>query len=325
MKLSANQPHSTAGRTGFRDRVASLGQRPLSAREIGVLQVNLGYRCNMGCGHCHLSAGQGRTESMSGATVRNVLTVLRENPIDTLDVTGGAPELNPAFRDLVAEARSLGKKVIIRTNLTVFFEQGMKDLPDFYKEKKVEVIASLPCYLEENVNAVRGRAAFAKSLDALRELNSLGFGREETGLALNLVYNPAGPFLPPLQAALESDYKKELKARYGISFTRLYTFTNMPLGRFRDSLAARGELEKYLSLLASAFNPAALDRVMCRSLLNVGWDGRLYDCDFNQALGMTVNAGGIRAIRDFDHQVLSARTIAVDDHCYGCTAGQGST
>jgi radical SAM/Cys-rich protein len=323
MKLVLKQLQSKTGGTGFRDRVAAMGAGPLRSREIKVLQVNLGYRCNMGCRHCHLSAGPGRTESMSRTTVQNVLAVLRENPVDTLDITGGAPELNPAFRDFVAGARSSGKKVIVRTNLTVFFESGMKDLPDFYKEQNVELIASLPCYLEENVAAVRGRGVFGKSLEALRTLNSLGFGREEQGLALNLVYNPGGPFLPPLQAALESDYKKELKTRYGIFFTRLYTFVNMPVGRFRDSLAQRGELEKYLSMLASAFNPAALDHIMCRSLLSVGWDGRLYDCDFNQALGMT--ADGIGSIADFNYQALSTRKIVVDDHCYGCTAGQGST
>lgn len=325
MKLSFNKVQSTTNKFSFRERVATIDEELLKAQGIKVLQVNLGYRCNMGCGHCHVSAGQGRPESMSRTTVRNVLDVLRENPIDTLDVTGGAPELNPAFRDLVAGARSLGKRAIIRTNLTVFFEQGMKDLPDFYKEQNVELIASLPCYLEGNVNAVRGRGAFEKSIEALRKLNKLGFGREEQGFVLNLVYNPGGPFLPPLQAALESDYKKELKARYGISFTRLYTFANMPAGRFRDSLIERRELEKYVSMLASAFNPAALDHIMCRSLLNVGWDGTLYDCDFNQALGVPVDPERTRTISYFDYSVLSRRNIAVDDHCYGCTAGQGST
>lgn len=310
------------GMTRFVEKVRSLDPEPLRAIGIKALQVNLGFQCNMACRHCHVSAGPARPEVMDRGIIDDVLKVLQKNPIDMLDVTGGAPELNPAFRYLVAEARKAGKRVIVRTNLTIFFEPGMEDLPEFYEEQGVELIASLPCYLEENVNAVRGRDAFHKSIEALRRLNARGFGNS---LPLSLVYNPGGPFLPPVQEALEADYKKELKTRYGISFTRLYTFTNMPIGRFRDSLIQRNELEKYTAMLASVFNPLTLGNIMCRSLVNVGWDGRLYDCDFNQAIGVTVSAGDSRTIRDFDYDKLLRRTIAVDEHCYGCTAGQGST
>ena len=310
---------------GFRDTVRSVHSGPLIARGLKVLQVNLGYRCNMACRHCHVSAGPDRSESMSRNTVDAVLRVLLKNPIETLDITGGAPELNPHFRTLVAEARKGGKRVIARTNLTIFFEQGMGDLPVFYRDHNVELIASLPCYLEDNITAVRGEGAFRKSIDALSKLNRLGYGSGNNAYPLSLVYNPAGPFLPPPQAALETDYKRELANRYGISFTRLYTFTNMPIGRFRESLIKSVTFEQYLDMLASAFNPATLDNIMCRSLVSVGWDGTLHDCDFNQVLGIPVSCDGPRTIHDFDLAALAKRNISSDDHCFGCTAGQGST
>ncbi len=313
----------SAGR--FEDRVRSVHSGPLEALELSVLQVNMGYRCNMACSHCHVSAGPGRSEMMDGNVVKAVLRVLKDNPIETLDITGGAPELNPHFRALVAGARDAGRRVISRTNLTIFFEPGMEDLPEFYSEQGVELIASLPCYLEENIDAVRGRGSFLKSIAALRRLNSLGYGNGSAGLPLSLVYNPRGAFLPPLQAALEADYRKELKDRFDISFTRLYAFTNMPVGRYRNALVREGDLGRYMDMLASAFNPATLDNVMCRHLVSVGWDGSLYDCDFNQALGLTVAPGVPRRIDEFDVAALSHRRIVADDHCYGCTAGQGST
>jgi radical SAM/Cys-rich protein len=262
---------------------------------------------------------------MDGETVGSILRVLQENPVGTLDITGGAPELNPHFRALVTGARKAGKRVISRTNLTIFFERGMDDLPEFYQEQGVELVASLPCYLEENVNRVRGNGAYHKSIDALRMLNRLGYGDKSSALSLSLVYNPGGAFLAPPQGALEADYKKELKSRFDISFTRLYAFTNMPIGRFRDFLARSGTLDAYREMLASAFNPATLDSIMCRSIVSVGWDGALYDCDFNQILGIGVTTDASRHIRDFDYAALSARRIAVDDHCFGCAAGQGST
>lgn len=263
---------------------------------------------------------------MGRDTAEAVLTALESKSIETLDITGGAPELNPHFRFLVYQAKKAGKKVIVRTNLTILAEPGMGDLPEFFLRQGVLLIASLPCYLEQNVSAVRGDGAFIKSIDALRSLNKVGIGLDKAdspGLAL--VYNPAGAFLPPQQKVLEADYKRELHARYGISFTRLYAITNMPIGRFRRSLLRRNEFEKYQALLASAFNPDAVDKVMCRTAVSVGWDGKLYDCDFNQALGIPVAPERHRTIREFDHRALSARTIAAGDHCYGCTAGQGST
>ncbi len=313
------------GASKFQDKVLSALGGPLIARGPTVLQVNLGCRCNMACGHCHVSAGPDRSETMDRGTMDAVLGALSESPIETLDITGGAPELNPFFRGLVAEARREGKRVICRTNLTIFYEQGMEDLPDFYSEQGVDLIASLPCYLEENITAARGAGAFKKSIDALRRLNSLGFGNGSPGKSLGLVYNPAGPFLPPVQSALEADYRRELKSRYGISFTRLYAFANMPIGRFREALVRNKAFEQYMEMLGSAFNPSTLENVMCRGLVSVGWDGRLFDCDFNQVLGLAVDPDSPRHVRDFDYEALSRRRIATDDHCFGCTAGQGST
>ena len=323
--MSNERGFTEMDRSQFSLTVQAARREPLTASGISVLQVNLGYRCNMACRHCHVSAGPARTETMDRKSIDAVLRVVRENPIETLDITGGAPEMSPFFRMLVRKTRTLHKRVIARTNLTIFSEPGMEDLPEFYLDQGVELIASLPCYLENNVNAVRGNGVYEKSIRALSKLNSLGYGLEPSGPPLSLVYNPGGPFLPPAQSALEADYKKELKNRFDISFTRLYAFTNMPIGRFRDHLVQTGDFEKYVEMLASAFNPAALDKVMCRSLVSVRWDGALFDCDFNQVLKLSVNGDRARHIRDFDYEALSRREIAVGDHCYGCTAGQGST
>lgn len=309
----------------FFDTVQTVRNEPLTADGIAVLQVNMGSRCNMVCNHCHVSAGPARNEVMDKDTMDAILQVLKDSTINTLDITGGAPELNPLFPELVTNARKMGKRIIARTNLTVFFEPGCAGFPEFYRDQEVELIASLPCYLESNVNGIRGNGAFQKSIDALRRLNSLGYGDEAGKLSLSLVYNPAGPFLAPSQSCLEVDYKRELKARYGIVFNRLFAFTNMPIGRFGDALVKSGSRGTYVDMLVSAFNPATLEKVMCRSLLSVGWDGRLYDCDFNQVLGTPVASGMPQHIRLFDHSALSRRKISVDDHCFGCTAGQGST
>ncbi len=325
MLTGKNKNSALPPRMRFADTVFSHTKKPPTAKGVKVLQVNLGYRCNMTCRHCHVAAGPGRPEMMNEKTIDAVLRSLLDHPIETMDVTGGAPELNPHFRRLVSEARKGGRRVIVRTNLTVMFEQGMQDLPEFYCDQDVELIASLPCYLEENIAAVRGAGSFQKSIDALRRLNNLGYGNGPFGRPLSLVYNPAGAFLPPLQGALEADYKRELKNRYGISFTRLYAFTNMPIGRFREALVREGSLEKYESLLASTFNPATLDNIMCRSLVSVGWDGRLFDCDFNQALNIPMVSGIPQHIDSFNVDALSHRTISLDNHCYACTAGQGST
>lgn len=314
-----------ASSSNFQDKVLATRGEPLRAEGIEVLQVNLGFRCNMACKHCHVEAGPARDQMMGCETADKVISTLAGSDIPTVDLTGGAPELNSQFRRLVAEARALGKRVIVRSNLTIFSEEGMQDLPGFYAENGVEVIASLPYYKESGVDRVRGKGTFQKSVEALRKLNSLGFGTDEGGMLLNLVYNPPGAFLPPGQETLEGEYRRDLGEKFGISFSRLFTFTNMPIGRFREFLVASGNLEPYMGKLISAFNPATLDGLMCRHLLSMGWDGSLYDCDFNLVLGLKVAEGCPDNIGDFDYQSLSTRTIAVGDHCFGCSAGQGST
>ena len=307
----------------FRDKILTVQSGPLYASGIDILQVNLGYACNMSCKHCHVSAGPARKEMMDQQNIEEVLKVLDENSIKLLDITGGAPELNPGFRYLVEQAKHIGCHVIARSNLTIFFENGMEDLFDFYSRNNVEIIASLPYYNEAGVDKVRGSGAFLKSISALQRLNSLGYGMDTK--RLNLVYNPQGAFLPPSQTTLEDEYRKELKRKYDISFHSLYTFANMPIGRFREFLVRSGNFNRYMEKLSDAFNPETLSGIMCRRLVNVGWDGALYDCDFNQMIGLRVLDGYPRTLRDFDHHLLSGRQLAVDDHCYGCTAGQGST
>ncbi len=309
----------------FREKVKHIQSQPIRASALNLLQVNLGYRCNMACKHCHVEAGPGRREVMESGTVRDVLGALIKSDIETLDITGGAPEFNPDFKYLVLEAKKAGRHVIVRTNLTIFFENSMDNLPEFYRESGVELIASLPYYLEDTVDRVRGKGTFEKSVKALRILNDLGYGRVSEGLKIHLVYNPHGAFLSLSQTALEQEYKKELLKRYGIFFNKLYAFANMPVGRFRDFLVRTGNLEKYMEKLKGAFNPETLSGVMCRHIINVGWDGRLYDCDFNQMTDICLLDGYPRHIKDFDSLRLSEREIAVDEHCYGCTAGQGSS
>jgi len=318
--LTPQRPSAIA----FTSRILAEGREPLRSLGIETLQVNVGYQCNQACSHCHIEAGPARSERMTQATAARVLQALAKSGIGTLDITGGAPELHPVTQTLVTEARRLGRRVIVRTNLTILSEPGMEDLPKFYREHDVELIASLPCYSEENVDRVRGSGTFTKCLEALGKLNALGYGRDGRA-PLSLVYNPAGPFLAPSQDALERDYKRELQTRYGITFTRLYAFTNMPIGRFRERLSRENGLNAYQDMLVSSFNSRTLDRLMCRRLISVGWDGALYDCDFNQALGLPVTEPAHAHIERFDHEVLSSRMIALDDHCYACTAGQGSS
>lgn len=308
----------------FNDRILNIRHHPLRAGGVDIFQVNLGYMCNMACKHCHISAGPDKDQQMDRETIETVLDVLKKNDFICLDVTGGAPELNPHFRYLVGKARDSGNHVIVRTNLTIFFEEGMEDLPEFYAKKSVELVASLPYYSENEVDRLRGNGAFEKSITALKELNSLGYSGS-SDKKLSLVYNPAGTFLSPAQEILEDDYKRELYKRFGISFDRLYTFVNMPIGRFRDYLISNNSLEKYMERLMNAFNPLTLDGLMCRHMINVGWDGTLYDCDFNQILGLTLDKGCPGNINEFDLPRLSERLITVGEHCYGCTAGQGST
>lgn len=308
----------------FHDKIISSRSYTLPSREIRILQVNLGYRCNMSCKHCHIDAGPHRNEEMSRETIDMVLKVLRENDIKTLDITGGAPELNENFKYLVSEAKNTGCHIIVRTNLTISFENGMQDLPEFYADNSIEVVASFPYYRESDVDRVRGNGTFQKSIKTLETLNQLGYANGSSDKRLNLVYNPPGAFLPPAQTTLEEDYKKALST-LGISFDKLYTFANMPIGRFRDFLLRTNNLDKYMGTLMNAFNPATLDGLMCRYLVSVGWNGILYDCDFNQILGIGVNKDCPRHIKNFDHQRLAEREIIVGEHCYGCTAGQGST
>jgi radical SAM/Cys-rich protein len=309
----------------FTDKVASTQFHPLHATEIRILQVNLGYRCNLSCKHCHVESGPERKEVMNRETMDYVLSASNKDSVKTLDITGGAPELNPHFTSFVQQARQNGNHVIVRSNLTIFFEKGMEYLPEFYRNNNVEIIASLPYYRQSTVDRIRGNGAFEKSIDALRNLNSLGYGNSSGEAVLNLVYNPQGAFLPASQESLEDEYEKELRRSYGITFNRLYTFTNMPVGRFKAFLVKTGNLDTYMRKLACSFNPQTLESVMCRHILNVGWDGKLYDCDFNQMNRLEIPDSYPGHIRDFDYSLLSKRKIAVDDHCFGCTAGQGST
>ncbi|MEA3276848.1 MAG: arsenosugar biosynthesis radical SAM (seleno)protein ArsS [Pseudomonadota bacterium] len=299
---------------------------PLQRRRIETLQVNLGYRCNQSCLHCHVDAGPNRTEVMSPDTVEAVLSLLRRHRVSTLDLTGGAPELNPSFRRLVGEARRLGVHVMDRCNLTILEEPGKEDLAPFLAERRVEVVASLPCYLEENVDGQRGKGVFEASIRGLHRLNALGYGDAQTGLVLNLVYNPLGARLPPPQCVLEADYKRELGERYGVRFNSLLTLTNMPIRRFGSMLQSQGRFGEYLDLLKSAYRDENLDVVMCRGLVSVDWQGYLYDCDFNQMLDLPLKSGQGRRmhVADLAGEHLEGRPIRVGEHCYGCTAGQGS-
>lgn len=301
---------------------------PIRRARLTTLQLNVGYRCNQQCLHCHVNAGPHRTEIMSAETAYDVLAFLKRTPqIDTLDITGGAPELNPHFRKLVRETRQLGKRVIDRCNLTILSEADQEDLAQFLADHTVEIVASLPCYLQENVDKQRGKGVFHRSIEALQRLNALGYGKPNTGLVLNLVYNPQGPSLPPSQQPLEAAYKSHLEQHYGIVFSHLYTLANMPIQRFGSTLISRGEFAPYMALLKSAHAGTNLATVMCRNLVSVDWNGNLYDCDFNQMLGLPLAlAGRTRThIRQLDAARLDGNAIVVKDHCYGCTAGQGSS
>ncbi len=309
----------------FPAALAAAGLPPLAASNIDTLQINVGKRCNQACKHCHVEAGPNRTEIMTQETAEQVLDALGRCPeIKTLDITGGAPELNPSFRRLVVGARALGRHVIDRCNLTILYEPGQEDTAQFLRENDVEVVASLPYYLAGRTDSQRGLGVFDLSVQGLLLLNSLGYG-QAGGPALNLVYNPTGAFLPPAQAEIEAEYKRELWKRHEIVFNSLYVITNMPISRFLHFLERTGNYDKYMDKLVQAFNPTAAQGVMCRSLVSVGWDGRLYDCDFNQMLDLPLVPGLPQSIGDFDGARLARRTVAVGDHCFGCTAGAGSS
>jgi radical SAM/Cys-rich protein len=299
----------------------------IDRRGLDTLQVNLGYKCNQSCVHCHVNAGPTRTEMMSREVADQVLAFLRAACLPTLDITGGAPELNPHFRHLVTGARSLGIHVIDRCNLTILEQPGQDDLARFLAANRVEVIGSMPCYLQDNVDRQRGDGVFQSSISALRKLNAEGYGNPATGLTLNLVYNPQGASLPPNQVQLELDYKQHLADQYGIVFDRLYTLANMPIQRFGSWLLSKGQFGAYMQLLKDSHRQENLNGVMCRTLLSVDWQGYVYDCDFNQMLGLPLHvAGKPRAkLSELLGEDLTGNPIVVADHCYGCTAGQGSS
>jgi len=299
----------------------------LKRTELNTLQVNLGYRCNQQCLHCHVNAGPKRTEAMDEQGIKLVLDFLAKKSITTLDLTGGAPELNPLFRELIKQAHAMGVHIIDRCNLTILEEPGQEDLADFLASHKVEVVASLPCYMKDNVEQQRGKGVFEISLAGLKQLNALGYGKPDTGLMLKLVFNPQGPDLPPAQQQLESDYKKHLLNEYGIRFNQLLTLTNMPIQRFGSMLISKGQFDDYMSLLKQSYQSNNLQSVMCRSMLSVDWQGYVYDCDFNQMLAMHLtdvndNKVHLSDLMDVD---IKGQSISVADHCYGCTAGQGSS
>jgi radical SAM/Cys-rich protein len=313
----------------MRDMLPLLEAIPFPALRRGqldTLQVNVGYRCNQSCFHCHVNAGPNRTEEMTGEVVDTVLAFIARRRIKTLDITGGAPELNPYFRRLVREARRLSVKVMDRCNLTILEQPGQEDLAEFLAAHGVEVVASMPCYLQDNVERQRGKGVFAGSIRGLKKLNTVGYGRDPR-LMVNLVYNPQGPSLPPAQAALEADYKRVLRDQYGIVFNKLYVLANMPIQRFGSALVTKGEFDGYLRLLQDAHLDANLDGTMCRSLISVDWQGFVYDCDFNQMLGLHLERSGRGRLHltDLMDDDLAGNPVRVAGHCYGCTAGQGSS
>lgn len=307
----------------FDEKLKSSGMELVSAR-IDALQINVGKLCNQACKHCHVDASPKRTEIMPREIVDECLRVLRRFEIPTLDITGGAPELNPNFRYLVTEARKLDVKVMVRHNLTVMFEPDQTDLPEFFRKNKLEIVCSLPYFLQQQTDAQRGAGVFDKSIEALKKLNSVGYGTDEK-LILNLVYNPVGAFLPPPQTAIEFDFRRELETRFGVSFNRLFTITNMPIARFLDWLRRSKNEETYMTRLVNAFNPATIEGLMCRNLLSVDWLGNLFDCDFNQMLELPLAEKMPQTIFDFDLKKLQNREISTANHCFGCTAGSGSS
>lgn len=306
---------------------AKLAAHDLTLRgtRVDTLQVNVGKLCNQACKHCHVDASPARTEVMTEETARAVVEAVRRHQIPVLDITGGAPELNPSFRSLVAEARASGARVMVRHNLTVMFEAGQDDLPEFFRAHEVEVVSSLPYFQARETDAQRGGGVFQKSIEAARRLNGVGYGVEGSGLTFNLVYNPVGAFLPPAQSSVEADFRRELLARHDVVFNHLFTITNMPINRFLDYLRRSGNEARYMQRLVEAFNPHAVEGLMCRTLVSVDWRGRLYDCDFNQMIELPVAEGLPQTIHDFDPARFADRPIMTGAHCFGCTAGAGSS
>lgn len=310
----------------FSDRLERLGKSSFKPTGIDIFQVNLGKMCNQVCKHCHVDAGPDRKEIMTRDTMQQCLNALDQSHISTIDLTGGAPEMNPDFRWFVEELSKRGKHIIVRCNLTIILaNKKYNDLPEFFKKHKVEVVSSLPHFSARRTDAQRGEGVFEKSIEALKRLNAVGYGLSDSSLELNLVYNPSGAFLPADQAGLEAEFKRKLKNGYDITFNELYAITNLPISRFLDYLVASENYEEYMQKLIDAFNPAAVDSVMCRNTISIGWDGYLFDCDFNQMLDLKFNHGAPNHIKDFNVDLLSKREIILNNHCYGCTAGAGSS
>lgn len=314
------------GELGFDEALARHGIAPPARRVVETIQVNLTTRCNLACHHCHVESGPKRTEAMSRETAKRIVALIDRSPaVSCLDLTGGAPEMSDQFRYMVEAGRERKLEVLDRCNLTIFFEEGYRELPEFMAGNGVTVIASLPCYTKENVDGQRGRGVFDGSIEALRWLNRLGYGKDGSGLVLDLVYNPVGPSLPPAQEGLEEDYRRELRELFGIEFNRLYALTNMPIKRWADWLHRRGQYDAYMELLATSFNPGTVEHVMCRDLVSIAWDGSLYDCDFNQQLELPL-AHRRRTVWEIESfEGLVGEAIATADHCLGCTAGTGSS
>ncbi|HEV2296123.1 MAG TPA: arsenosugar biosynthesis radical SAM (seleno)protein ArsS [Tepidisphaeraceae bacterium] len=314
---------TVAGQSGFDRRVAEATSARLAAADINTIQVNIGLRCNLACHHCHVESSPARQEEMDWPTMQLVLTAARQAHVSTIDITGGAPEMNPNLRRLVVAGTTSGFNVIMRTNLTIMLEEGYEDLPGFFASQRVHLIASLPCYLETNVDKQRGNHVYHDSIEVIRRLNDVGYSAQPE-LRLDLVYNPGGASLPPEQHKLEEAYRRELDQRFGIRFNRLLTITNIAIGRFLHDLRRQARAEQYQQLLRDSFNPATINGLMCRHQLHIGWDGTMYDCDFNFALGLPASAPG-RHVRDFNPAAFLARRIITGEHCFACTAGCGSS
>ncbi len=308
----------------FEKKLKMIGENGLYCKYIDILQVNVGLKCNQNCSHCHLMASPERNEMMEWKTMQSIIDVIENMKCNLVDITGGAPELNPNFERFVEELVKRNLNVQVRTNLSVLLESGREKLFDFFCENKIKIVASLPGYLQENVCMQRGEGIYEKSIKAIKKLNSCGYGTDSL-LPLRLVYNPGGPFLPPNQSELEGEYRRELNERFDISFTNLLTITNMPLGRFLNTLKQENQLKEYMDLLKNSFNPNTMKDLMCRHQISVGWDGTLFDCDFNLALGFEINHGAPNHISSFDVEKLSSRRIVTGNHCFGCTAGAGSS
>ncbi|HEY0055880.1 MAG TPA: arsenosugar biosynthesis radical SAM (seleno)protein ArsS [Pedobacter sp.] len=310
----------------FKDKVVDMGMFPLQSAEVEIFQINVGKMCNQVCKHCHVDAGPDRKEIMTRETMELCLAILKASSIKTVDLTGGAPEMNPHFRWFVEEIKAIGKHIIVRCNLTIILaNKRFNDLPEFFRKHQIEVVSSLPSFTQDRTDRQRGDGVFDDSIKALQLLNAVGYGIDGTGLILNLVYNPAGAFLPPDQGALEREYKEELFKRFGLYFNQLFAITNMPISRYLDYLLSTGNYEKYMDKLIGAFNPAAVKNVMCRNTISVSWDGYLYDCDFNQMLDLKVACKDSQHLSTFNADLLNNRSIVLKQHCYGCTAGAGSS